>query len=290
MNSWVEDLVSTLEPAFSAAEGQSTVESCALSVLACHSFGRSDAARSGADWLTDVQQPDGSVSLWGDQSFPKWPTSLAMLAWLSCNELHQYSSSIRRAVAWTLANESEPVVSDGVMGHDTQLIGWSWVTGTHGWIEPSALFVCALRQLGFGEHPRVHEAILLLLDRQLPAGGCNYGNTTVLGQTLRPHVQPTGIAMLALAQKSDPRITRTLDYLERILPDVDSIPSLAWSLLGLAAHGRHPGRAQANNMLYRIWNMPSPLPRTPLDIALVALSSNGVFSRVVQDFSDMARA
>ena len=51
----------------------------------------------------------------------------------------------------------------------------------------------------------------VLLDRQLPGGGLNYGNTYVLGQLMRPHVQPTGIALLALAGEADAsgRIAKT---------------------------------------------------------------------------------
>jgi len=48
-------------------------------------------------------------------------------------------------------------------------------------------------------HPRADEAVQLMLDRILPGGGCNYGNTIVLDQLLRPHIQPTGIVLLALA-------------------------------------------------------------------------------------------
>jgi hypothetical protein len=85
----------------------------------------------------------------------------------------------------------------------------------------------------------------MLFDRQLPQGGCNYGNTTVLGNTLRPHVQPTGIALLALQQERLGRgcVARAIGYLEKKIGPQTTIASLAWALLGLAAHERFPRHA-----------------------------------------------
>jgi hypothetical protein len=114
------------------------------------------------------------------------------------------------------------------------------VAGTHSWIEPTALHVRALKNAGYTGHPRVREAVRMLLDRLLPGGGCNYGNTWVLGQLLRPHVQPTGIALVALAGETDSRgrIAASLDYLDRQPGDRLGAASLSWAVLALAAHQR----------------------------------------------------
>jgi hypothetical protein len=78
----------------------------------------------------------------------------------------------------------------------------------------------------------------LLLDRQLPSGGCNYGNTSVLGQRLLPHVQPTGLALLALAgETADSRITKSLKFLEREGVRSSGTASLCYAALALATHG-----------------------------------------------------
>ena len=97
------------------------------------------------------------------------------------------------------------------LGHDSSLIGWPWVEGTHSWIEPTAWAVLALKAVGLRQHPRTREAVRLLVDRLLPEGGCNFGNTYVLGQQLLPHLQSSGICLLALAGEKidDPRIDRT---------------------------------------------------------------------------------
>jgi hypothetical protein len=126
------------------------------------------------------------------------------------------------------------------MGHDTMLIGWPWVDGTHSWLEPTAFAVLALKSAGHKDHPRTREAVRLIIDRMLPDGGANYGNTIVLGQPLLPHVQPTGLAMLALAGENlpDPRIGKSLDYLQRSIEPQTAPASLSYACLGLAAHGR----------------------------------------------------
>jgi hypothetical protein len=104
------------------------------------------------------------------------------------------------------------------------------------------MFVLALKAAGQGNHPRTREAVRLIGDRLLPAGGCNYGNTIVLGQTLLPHVQPTGMAMMALAGEKHhaPQVELSLNFLRRELCQDTTTSSLCYGLLALAAHGRTP--------------------------------------------------
>jgi hypothetical protein len=89
--------------------------------------------------------------------------------------------------------------------------------------------------------------VILLLNRLLSHGGCNYGNTSVLGQELVPHLEPTGLAMIALAGERDPsgRVEQSLDYLEANLSPQTTAASLAYAVLGLAAHGRTPSDLNA---------------------------------------------
>ncbi len=159
------------------------------------------------------------------------------------------------------------------LGHDSTLIGWPWVEGTHSWIEPTAWAVLALKSVGLAQHARTREAVRLLIDRLLPDGGCNFGNTFVLGQQLLPHLQSSGVCMLALAgeKDNDPRIGRTADYLEREISRHTATASLSFSLLGLAAHDRQPAlvgpllAAAAERMLVR--------DRSAHKLALLALAA-----------------
>jgi hypothetical protein len=84
-----------------------------------------------------------------------------------------------------------------------------------------------------------------MVDRLLPDGGCNHGNTFVLGQELRPHIQPSGLVMLAIPYEAatEPRVAKTLKYLEQVVDDTTTAASLAYALHGLAAHGRKHPRA-----------------------------------------------
>jgi hypothetical protein len=152
---------------------------------------------------------------------------------------NDYGSHIERAVEWALAERPYTLPRKSQVAHDSSLVGWTWAAGTHSWLEPTALFVLALKAAGHAQHPRTREGVRLLIDRLLPNGGCNYGNTIVLGQTLLPHILPTGLAMLALAgeQSDDARLSRSLAYLNGELSAKTATASLCYGLMGLAEHG-----------------------------------------------------
>jgi hypothetical protein len=197
------------------------------------------------DWLVEKQTETGSVGVETGQDSPGWPTAQAVLAWAVADrdrsaDERRYSGPIARGTDWLLETQGLSMPKTKDMGHDSTLVGWAWVEGTHSWIEPTAWAVLALKAVGLSQHPRTREAVRLLVDRLLPEGGCNFGNTFVLGQQLLPHLQSSGICLLALAGETihDPRIGRTGDYLERLLSRSTATASLSYSLLGLAAHDR----------------------------------------------------
>ena len=158
----------------------------------------------------------------------------------------EWSAAARRAAGWLLTVRGRPIGPSDVMeegrpvyGHDTTLQGWPWVEGTHSWVEPTAISLLALRSAGRAGHPHCREAVKLLLDRQLPAGGWNFGNTTVFGHVLRPQVQPTGLALAALAGEADirPKVQGSLDFSRTTLSRRTTAASLGYALMGLAGHG-----------------------------------------------------
>jgi hypothetical protein len=216
--------------------------------------------------LASIQNDDGSVGPTGDLQAPGWPTALAILAiaytgssgsddFLGlCNagpvlqkpELRALSPfDLTKAAQWLLLAKGSTIAPDSSLGHDSTLVGWPWVIGTHSWVEPTALAVLALRSAGQTDHPRTREAIRLLYDRLLPEGGSNYGNTTVLGQVLRPHVQPTGLTLLALYGEADHRgrIASSLEYLRREIGAGSAAASMAYGVWALARYGRVPTAA-----------------------------------------------
>jgi len=230
--------------------GPQAAEPAAFACLALNTHSMHKEAVQLADWLADLQSKKGSVGVTQEQDTPAWPTSLAMLAWQACDSgtaTTPFDAAREKALDWTLQTYGKSAPQQDHIGHDTTLRGWSWAAATHSWLEPTCLFVLALKASGQGNHPRTREGVRLIIDRQLESGGCNFGNTRVLSQATLPHIQPSGLALLAIAGEpsSDPRIGRSLDYLEGVLNEETATASLCFGLLGLTAHGRRPANADA---------------------------------------------
>jgi hypothetical protein len=86
----------------------------------------------------------------------------------------------------------------------------------------------------------------MILDRQLPHGGWNYGNTTVYGQELHPMPESTGAALASLTGQVEQRaVARSLDYLQGEVDRLRTPISLGWGLLGLAAWDLWPSNGAA---------------------------------------------
>jgi hypothetical protein len=235
-----------------------------------------DAATAAGDWLLAQQSSTGSIGVTASRDAPCWPTALAILLW-SRLDRKTFGDAIDRAVAWTLAERGLTHERRPHAGHDTKLVGWSWAAHTHSWLEPTAMFVLALKAVGQSDHPRTREAVRLLVDRQLPDGGCNYGNTIVLGQELLPHIEPTGVVMMALAGEAlvDPRIERSLEYLKRELSPTTPTASLSYGLLGLTAHHRAPDNKLA--WLEAARSRTINREASPFKLALIALAASDPF-------------
>lgn len=251
---WLSATLDALEalPTWSyRSGGEAATEPTAWAALALAAHGRHDAAKRAQQWLLDHQGHDGSLGISASQDAPHWPTGISVLAWAaypryqSGDTKHPFHDAIQKAVRWMFTLEGKPNARNPDLGHDTTLVGWPWVEGTHTWLEPTALYLLALKGVGQRQHVRAREAVKILLDRQLPSGGCNYGNTFVLGQELRPHLEPSGLALWALGGEQDAtgRIAKTLDYLTKNASDESPAMSLSYAMLGLATHNRFPATA-----------------------------------------------
>jgi len=228
------------------AGGSFQVDATAWAVLALKALGQGaallDAARAR---LAAQQLADGRVILSPEHPETFWPTPLAILAWHRAPAQREAQA---RAVRFLLATAGRhwPRGKDNTFLHDPSIKGWPWIAETHSWVEPTALAVMALKITGYGEHARVKEAIRLLLDRQLPGGGWNYGNTKVFNQELFPFPESTGMALNALRGDARPEeIQKSLAYLKSGVRKVRTPLALGWGLLGLAAWGEEPREAPA---------------------------------------------
>lgn len=221
-------------------EATPATEPTALAALALVGAKQLPPAIEAAEFLLGIQNKDGSVGVRPGEAMPAWTTSLAVLTWLATERDNAFRQPIAAAVNWILETQGRTIEHATELGHNTKLIGWSWAADTHSWIEPTIFCTLALKAAGHNTHPRTREAIALLIDRQLSGGGCNYGNTTVLGQPLRPHLQPSGMLLVALDGEHDPsgRAAKSVNYVAQTINAETTPSSLAWAVLGLAAAGR----------------------------------------------------
>jgi hypothetical protein len=234
-----------------------TTEPTALAAMALIAHARFSAAREALHWLAENQSEDGSLGIDSDTPRPRWPTGWALLAWQSAqrsteipvphdantrfsqSDLSRWADASKRAAKWIRWLYGRRTKESDFLEHNTQLRGWPWVDGTHSWVEPTAINVLALKAASHAKGHRVREAVEMLLDRMLPDGGWNYGNTIVMGNTLRPHVQPTGLALAALHGQpaAGTHVQTSLKYLRGALSQRTTAASLCYALLGAAAHG-----------------------------------------------------
>lgn len=200
-----------------------------------------DGARSR---LIHGQLKDGRVCISDGHPETFWPTSLAVLAWQGAHRFREAQSSGIHFLLETTGHH-KPRAPDAPPGYDGSLRGWPWTSGTHSWVEPTALALFALRIAGYGKHPRVVEAAEMLMNRHLPSGGWNYGNTVVFEQELQPMADTTGIALQALAGGVPRKAAdSSLVYLKHQAGRLHTPLSLAWCLLGLSAWGERPVDAE----------------------------------------------
>jgi hypothetical protein len=185
--------------------------------------------------LAADQLPDGRVCISPDHPEAIWPTSIAIFAWHQSPE-HRENQARAANFLLTSSGTHWQRTADSPFAHDPSIKGWPWIADTHSWVEPTALAMMALKLAGYGFHDRVKEATRLLLDRQLPRGGWNYGNTFVFEQELRPMPLSTGIALNALKdQTALETIQPSLAYLQSRVSSLQTPRSLGWGLLGLGA-------------------------------------------------------
>ncbi|GJL59342.1 MAG: hypothetical protein NPIRA03_21990 [Nitrospirales bacterium] len=207
--------------------------------LSAYAFDHESCNR-GRAYLASQQANDGRVSISPSHPEASWPTPLAIFAWESISQYQEAQSrAIDYLIGFTGQHFSNPDPS--IIGHDTSIPGWPWIAETHSWVVPTALALLALHKVGLGTHPRAKAGRHLLLNRQLPNGGWNYGSTTVFNRELPPLPECTAIALQALAgHTAIHEIAQSLQYLSHELPRLRTPISLGWTLLGLGAWDLKP--------------------------------------------------
>jgi hypothetical protein len=193
--------------------------------------------------LAGRQLPDGRVALSPQMPHVHWYTALVILAWTRAPGLED---NVQRAIDFLIKADGIRCAAEvnHVISHDTSLGGWPWISGTHAWVEPTSMAVLALKVNGYEKHTRAIEAVTMLLDRQLPGGGWNFGNTFVYGTALRAIPEYTAIALSALhGYVAHDTVQNSLNYLEHELETIRTPLTLASGICALGIWAQRPQKS-----------------------------------------------
>jgi hypothetical protein len=223
---------------------QSSLEATSLAVLAL-GLDAEDARRSGIAHLLATQRVDGSWPAFLGDSEGSWATALALC---TLNTTGDLAAAREKALRWLDAERGREghwfwrwkfKTVDRNVRFDPDKYGWPWISGSASWVIPTAFSLIAIKQFTVcnrseASEKRIHLGVDMLLDRACVDGGWNSGNSVVYGVPLRPHVEATAIALLALQdERRSDVIQRSLAWLNKEIPRVDSVSSLAWCILSL---------------------------------------------------------
>ncbi|MEX0829446.1 MAG: prenyltransferase/squalene oxidase repeat-containing protein [Nitrospirales bacterium] len=220
-------------------------DATAWAVIAMAAFKTgSEQCEQARKYLISLQAEDGHISISPEHDQASWPTPLALLAWShSPQDREAHDLAVNFLLRFSGLHFEK--TADSVMGHNTAIVGWPWIANTHSWVIPTSMAITALQISGIPQHARIAQGVSMLVDRQLPHGGWNSGNTLVFGKELLPLPECTGIALQALAGNTERHtIQKSLDYLLHELPRMRTPISLGWTLLGLSAWGLKPAHTE----------------------------------------------
>jgi hypothetical protein len=232
--------------------------------------------------LAQKQLPDGRVPIYDGCDEAYWPTPLAILAW---KRTGGFKTDIDRAVKFLLETWglNFPREKDSPLGHDSSIRGWSWDEKTHSWIEPTSMSILALKAVSFAGHDRVKEAVRMILNRQLPSGGWNYGNTTVFDRELLPMPEYTGLALCALSgfvQKT--AVEKSIEYARQQLPNLRTPLSFCWCCFGLSTWSFSMKNVQERVLeILSLQNKYGPYDTTLLAQLVIEYKTNGDFLKMI---------
>jgi hypothetical protein len=223
---------------------QTSVEATSLAAMALSSES-SDASRSGIEQLLHLQRRDGGWPAFLGDSEGSWTTALALCA---LNEMTDFAGAREQGFHWLIAERGLEAhwfwrwkfkTADRNVRFDPDKYGWPWISGSASWVIPTAFSIIAIKQYTVcnrraESEKRIHFGIEMLLDRACVDGGWNSGNSVVYGVALRPHVEATAIALLALQDEQRTEvIQKSLSWLRQNAGGIDSVSSLAWCILSL---------------------------------------------------------
>ncbi len=221
---------------------QESIEATCMSILGLSPERESASA---FEFLFNSQLANGAWPVFRGDSEGSWTTSLALSTIIVTNHT---SEACQRALKWLLAEKGEEghwlwrwkfKTVDRKVRFDPDKYGWPWNHGAGSWVIPTAFSVIAIKQYTVcarreASEARIRLGVEMLLDRACVDGGWNSGNSVVYGVPLRPHVEATAIALLALQdERRNEVVDKSLLWLRQRAATVASASSLAWTILSL---------------------------------------------------------
>jgi hypothetical protein len=225
-----------------AAGRASLVEPTGLGAIALHAAGAAVEAGRGLAFLKSCQTASGAVGIGPRAADGGWMAYAALLAFHALGA----GSEEQRLKDWILgfedasarfSKEEVAIVAERYR-YDATIPGWAWTPRTTAWVEPTALFIVALRRAGVpAAEKRIRSGVELILDRRVPSGGWNFGNPYSKSYALEASTMSTALALDALGAAGIPEshsaVAAGLRYLKKALAGDVSTASLAWALLAL---------------------------------------------------------
>jgi hypothetical protein len=223
---------------------QESLEATCLAELALAPERRANSSAA-ILFLLKSQLSDGGWPAFLGDSEGSWTTALALC---TLNSTGDFTAAREKAFRWLYAERGREghwfwrwkfKTSDRNVRFDPDKYGWPWVTGSASWVIPTAFSIIAIEQFTVcnrseESEKRIHLGVEMLLDRACVDGGWNSGNSLVYGVPLRPHVEATAIALLALQdEQRTEMVQKSLSWLRQNAASVDSVSSLAWCILTL---------------------------------------------------------
>jgi hypothetical protein len=223
---------------------QASIEATCLACLAL-AWGAQASARVAVQFLLGSQLADGGWQAFEGDSEGSWVTALCLSTLIALSENSQPSE---RALKWLLAERGKEghwfwrwkfKTVDRNVRFDPDKYGWPWSPGAGSWVIPTAFSMVAIKQFTVcnrseASEKRIRLGVEMLFDRACVDGGWNSGNSVVYGVPLRPHVEATAIALLALQDELRGEIVRmSVKWLESQAGDIQAVSSLAWCILTL---------------------------------------------------------
>jgi hypothetical protein len=230
----------------------SLVEPSAVGLLAIHASGDRTRSSRGLDFLRSCQRDSGAVGIGPKDAEGSWMAYAALLAFHDLGA----SAEERRLKDWVLSfddasgrfSKEEISIVATRYRYDASIPGWPWTPRTTAWVEPTALFILALRRAGVpAAEKRIRSGVDLILDRRVPSGGWNYGNPFSKSFKLEASTMSTALALTALGAadvpEGRPAVRAGLRFLADALGGDISTASLAWVLLALKSFASGATRA-----------------------------------------------